>query len=96
LQKDLEYFSQNPETTDGSPVTSLGKRLFTTRLEIVGELGEKLASESPGRAGAEVGTGYEPRTDAELGRAVGEVLHKEVAAMNLDNFVVRPHRRVVE
>ena len=30
------------------------------------------------------------------GTRVGELLHGEVAAMNLDNFVVRPKRRLVE
>jgi type I restriction enzyme R subunit len=38
----------------------------------------------------------EPTTDLGVRRAVSDVLHREVAAMNLDNFVIRPHRRVVE
>ncbi len=35
-------------------------------------------------------------TDAGVRRATAEGLHKEVAAMNLDNFIVRPQRRTVE
>ena len=38
----------------------------------------------------------EPKNEAEVRRAVRELLHREVAAMNLDNFVVRPRRRTVE
>src|SRR6185436_9050156 len=33
--QNLEFFSQNPETTDGSVAASLGKRLFTRRLELI-------------------------------------------------------------
>jgi type I restriction enzyme R subunit len=34
--------------------------------------------------------------DAELRGATAERLHREVAAMSIDNFIVRPHRRVIE
>jgi type I restriction enzyme R subunit len=37
-----------------------------------------------------------PKTGAEVRLAIAEHLQREVAAMNLDNFVVRPHRRLVE
>lgn len=36
--QNLEFFSQNPETTEGALEESLGKRLFTTRLALPGEL----------------------------------------------------------
>ena len=36
--QNLEYFSQNPETTEGALGASLGKRLFTARLELLSEL----------------------------------------------------------
>ena len=38
----------------------------------------------------------DPSTETEVRGTTGERLHQEVSAMNLDNFVVRPHRRVVE
>src|SRR5258708_5288343 len=95
--QNLEYFTQNPDTTDGSLGVSLGKRLFNIRLEVVGELDKKLD------AGAEMSKAADPRlmyggrkTDAEVRRAVAAQLHDEVAAMNLENFVVRPKRRFVE
>ncbi|MBI2204256.1 MAG: DEAD/DEAH box helicase family protein [Candidatus Rokubacteria bacterium] len=95
--QNLGYFGQNPETTDGALGESLGKRLFTTRLDLIGELDRQ----SDAAAGADqlkepLAAYVEPRTDVEVRRATGDLLHKEVAAMNLDNFVVRPKRRVVE
>ena len=36
--QNLEYFSQNPATTDGALGESLGKRLFKARLELISEL----------------------------------------------------------
>lgn len=94
--QNLEYFSQNPATTDGSLGASLGKRLFDARLELIGELDHCLA-ETDGLGVREAEAGYgEPRTDGEVRRALADLLHRETAAMNLDNFVVRPKRRIVE
>ncbi len=94
--QNLEYFSQNPATTDGAVGVSLSTRLFNARLELIGELDKSLASgqrvavkETPPNYGP-------PRTSAELRRFLAEVLHQATAAMNLDNFVVRPKRRIVE
>src|SRR5438477_7707917 len=42
--QNLEYFSQDPETTEGAPGESLGKRLFTARLELIGELDQRLSA----------------------------------------------------
>ena len=43
--QNLEFFSQNPETIEGSSGESLGKRLFNLRLELITEL-DKERSES--------------------------------------------------
>ena len=95
--QNLEYFSQNPETTDGALGASLGKRLFTARLELIAELDKTGAGEAAaGVVGEPQATYGDPRTGAEVRRSIGELLHGEVAAMNLGNFVVRPRRRVVE
>ena len=48
-----------------------------------------------GEAGA-IGVFVNPTSDAEVRASVGALLFQEVAAMNLDNFVVRPRRRIVE
>jgi type I restriction enzyme R subunit len=84
--QNLEFFSQNPETTDGALGDSLGKRLFKARLEIIKELDLTLSSVV--REG--------PVVEAELRGEVAEMLRCEVAAMNVENFVVRPKRQLVE
>lgn len=84
--QNLEFFSQNPETIEGAVGESLGKRLFKTRLELISELDRKLS-----------GVAKEgPENEAELRREVAAMLQGEVAAMNVENFVVRAKRRLVE
>jgi len=41
--QNLEFFSQNPDTTEGALGQSLGKRLFKARLELIGELDRALS-----------------------------------------------------
>jgi len=95
--QNLEFFSENPETTEGALGASLGKRLFTARLELIGELDKKLAAD------VQAGMVKEPPSpygvvlnDGEMRCELAHLLHGEVAAMNLDNFVVRAKRRLVE
>jgi len=88
--QNLEFFSQHPDTTDGVLGESLGKRLFKARLEVIGELDLSPAEATPPPAG------HLKEPVISLRRDVAEVLNREVAAMNLDNFVVRPKRRLVE
>lgn len=94
--QNLEYFSQNPETTDGMLGESLGKRLFNARLELISELDHRQAATDGGVLKEPAATYGDPATDAEVRRGNAGVLHRETAAMNLDNFVVRPRRRIVE
>jgi len=84
--QNLEFFSQNPETTDGAVGEPLGKRLFKTRLELLSELDHKLAEF--------IKEG--PDNEADLRRDIAELLRTEVAAMNAENFIVRTKRRLVE
>jgi type I restriction enzyme R subunit len=91
--QNLEYFSQNPETTDGSAGQSLGTRLFTTRLELIGELDERGARD---RGSEPVIAPVDPTTEAAVRHVTSDRLFREVSGMNLDNFVIRPKRRVVE
>ena len=83
--QNLEFFSQDPETTEGSLGDSLAKRLFSKRLDLIGELGRP-ASHSGG----------EPGEKSELRVHTAAILQAEVAAMNVDNFIVRPQRELVE
>jgi type I restriction enzyme R subunit len=96
--QNLEYFGQDPQTTDVPLLASLGKRLFTTRLQLIGALDQRL--EAGDRAGfKEERLPYTidaPASEGDVRRDLAELLHRETAAMNLDNFVVRPRRRIVE
>jgi type I restriction enzyme R subunit len=86
--QNLEFFSQNPETVEGSLGESLGKRLFKTRLELIQEIDRQVAQTAVVREG-------EGELEL-LRRETASLLHAEVAAMNVDNFVVRAKRRFVE
>lgn len=94
--QNLEYFSQDIPGTEGAATASLGKRLFQARLELIATL-DSQAKEVPvpGMPEAPALYGY-PKTTAEVRQSVAAVLQGEVATMNVNNFVVRPHRRLVE
>lgn len=94
--QNLEYFNQDPETTDGSLAASLSKRLFVTRLELVDAIDQKMGVSATMEV-REESPGYgDPSSDAQVQRSILSALHREVAAMNLDNFLVRPKRRLIE
>ena len=92
--QNLEFFSQNPDVTDGAASEPLGTRLFKARLQLIGELDNKLAD---GQTAQQAVSPYgDIGTDETLRRELAVFLHGQVAAMNIDNFVVRPQRRLVE
>ena len=93
--QNLEYFSQDIPGTEGTTADSLGKRLFNARLELIGELDRGHAADAAA-VGEPTATYGDPRTTREVRAATAELLQCKVAAMNLANFVVRPHRRLVE
>jgi type I restriction enzyme R subunit len=78
--QNLEFFGQNPDTTDGASGESLGKRLFKARVELISALDE----------------GAKEEKAAELRLETAELLRSQVAAMNVNNFIVRPKRKYVE
>ncbi len=78
--QNLEFFQQNPEATDGAGSMSLSRSLFTKRVELIVQL-DRL-------------NGSEPESKLRLN--IVELLQTEIAAMNLQNFIVRPKRRFVE
>jgi type I restriction enzyme R subunit len=95
--QNLEFFSQNVQATDGSAGESLGKTLFTNRLDLIGAIDEKRALKRDDQVTEPAAATYhDPQTDIEVRQDTSKILHREVAAMNLDNFVVRPKRRLVE
>ncbi len=93
--QNLEFFSQDVEEVDGSAGPALGTRLFNARLELIEALdrhehGEANVAREP------VPDYGGPKTERDLRQAIADHLQRQVAAMNLDNFVVRPKRRMVE
>lgn len=98
--QNLEFFSQQLPPTEGNLTESLAKRLFNTRLELIGELDKKVeierAQDGGGHSGEAADTFGSGTSDREVRQATAELLRLEVAAMNVNNFVVRPKRRFVE
>lgn len=80
--QNLEFFSQNPDVTDGAASEPLGTRLFKARLQLIGELEQRKE--------------FGDKAEAEISQETANFLHAQVAAMNIDNFVVRPQRKLVE
>ena len=95
--QNLEFFSQELPATEGSLGASLSKRLFTARLELIGEPAKRKGT-VPGVG--EVAEGAEgfggPKSEGEVASGTAGLLPEVVQAMNLENFVVRPRRRFVE
>ncbi|MBK8804800.1 MAG: DEAD/DEAH box helicase family protein [Fibrobacteres bacterium] len=89
--QNLEFFKANPESTDGSAGVPLGTRLFRARLELIKVI-DDLTPAEPG----EMESGEFDQGMRLVRKELGERLHFEVASMNLDNFIVRPKRRLVE
>ncbi len=94
--QNLEFFSQNPATSDGGLQDSLSKRLFKARLELVGALTKKLEPPDDVVRARDVQTGKDLKNEDDVRKAIVDLLRTEVAAMNVDNFIVRPKRRLVE
>lgn len=87
--QNLEFFSQNLPTSEGSVIEPLSKKLFGARLELIGELDHKWVDRVAEASSIE---------DSEQGlrEYLAEHLRKQISAMNTNNFLVRPHRALVE
>src|SRR5262249_46929585 len=94
--QNLAYFSQDIPGTEGYVADSLSKRLFDTRLELIASLDQRRETSTATGMKEAAATYGDPKTEDEVRQSAAERLQREVAAMNLDNFVVRPHRRLVE
>ncbi|MBP9685932.1 MAG: DEAD/DEAH box helicase family protein, partial [Rhodoferax sp.] len=96
--QNLEFFSQNPDHSDGATSESLTKRLFKARLQVIAELDKELDKMAmDGSKVEERAAAYGDQLNEEQLRGeLAGYLHQTVAAMNMDNFVVRPQRKSVE
>lgn len=84
--QNLEFFGQDAPAVEAPIADGLSARLFKTRLDLVGALDARAAAGGPG----------DPAAEAALRAEVAESLRGEVAAMNVENFLVRPRRALVE
>lgn len=97
--QNLEFFGADPEMKDPSVARSLSERLFAARLDLVRALNEK--EESPTglaeeQEGYDAGSVPEPSDEAQVRDSALDVLKQTIAGMDLDNFLVRRSRRLVE
>ncbi len=92
--QNLEFFTQDLPAADGATSEALSTRLFKARLSMLAELDKRT---DVGHRVEEPQPLYgDQRSDVHLRGELADLLHQRVAAMNLDNFVVRPQRRSVE
>lgn len=95
--QNLEYFGQEMPGSEGRVAEALGTKLFKSRLELIGELDERV-----GPLGDDA-VADSPETedltkllDEDVRSLTAAKLHQHVVSMNLENFIVRPRRRLVE
>jgi type I restriction enzyme R subunit len=98
--QNLEFFGANPEIQEASTAKSLSARLFAARLDLVRALDEKQAKVGGFSAGPQepyaAGTGDALPSEEDVRKDALTVLRETVTGLNVDNFLVRQKRRVVE
>jgi type I restriction enzyme R subunit len=94
----LPFFGMDPAGVEGASADSLNTRLFKYRLDLIEELDRRLTRhEAKPEVVQDAPEPYHGFLDEYRLRAdVASRLQSEVEAMNVDNFVVRPRRRLVE
>jgi type I restriction enzyme, R subunit len=98
--QNLEFFGANPELKEAATAKSLSERLFAARIDLVRALDEK-AAKAEGFADAAqlpyaADAGDPPPSEAVIREDALKTLQDTVIGLNLDNFLVRQHRRAVE
>jgi type I restriction enzyme R subunit len=79
--ENLEFFKQNAKGVEGSAQESLSTKLFRARVGLLAKFRHSDVADESIR---------------ELDVEGSETLRQQIKAMNVDNFIVRPHREVVE
>jgi type I restriction enzyme R subunit len=97
--QNLEFFGANPELKEASTAKSLSERLFAARIDLVRALDEKAGKPDGFSAGAQASyseAGEPPPSEVVIRDDALKTLQDTVTGLNLDNFLVRQHRRAVE
>jgi type I restriction enzyme R subunit len=96
----LAFFGVNAEGIESRSADSLATRLFKYRLELLEELDTRFREHGFEAAADMIRDSGEPYAgfleELTLRLDVADRLRSEVDAMNVDNFIVRPQRRLVE
>jgi type I restriction enzyme R subunit len=92
--QNLEFFNQELPPSEDKAEVPLSTQLFRARLEMIAELDKRVAAEV--QTTEVKAANVEQLTEEQLRGELAGFLQQQVAAMNLDNFVVRPWRRSVE
>jgi type I restriction enzyme R subunit len=79
--ENLEFFKQDSKSVEATSQESLSTKVFRARVELLNQFRHLVAGDESFR---------------ELDVEISETLREQINAMNIDNFVVRPHREVVE
>jgi type I restriction enzyme R subunit len=97
--QNLEFFGANPELKEAGTAKSLSERLFAARIDLVRALDEKADKPdgfSDGMQTPFTAIGEPPPSEAVIREGALKILQDTVTGLNLDNFLVRQHRRAVE
>ncbi|GGM29703.1 restriction endonuclease subunit R [Micromonospora sonchi] len=89
--RNFEYFNQNPEQAERKLGVSLTERLFKAQLDLIHRLDKRLPTDAGPETEAD-GT----QSEAGLRWDLARDLHGRVETIHLDNFAVRPKRKLVE
>ncbi len=92
----LEFFSAAADKVDAPLPRSINQKRFGKRLELLAELDRTAVKDQPVTIEATALLVKDPETVIEVRHQLAAMLRSEVAAMNLDNFIVRPKRQLVE
>ncbi len=94
--QNLEFFSQDLPAAEGTTAASVGTRLFRARVALVAELDQAAAKPVLPVKDREDPFAAETPTMKVLRGEVSDGLRTEIGTMNVDNFIVRPKRALVE
>jgi type I restriction enzyme R subunit len=94
----LEFFALGLKGPEGRLVEPISSRIFKSRLELIRALDQKAAAPFLAAAEAEApyAAGDGSLSSGDVRRETAETLRARVAAMNPDNFLVRPKLELVE
>ncbi|MGW5212065.1 DEAD/DEAH box helicase family protein [Streptomyces sp. NPDC004051] len=87
----IDFFNSQLDRSEGRRAVTLTEKLLQRQLDLVRVL-DKRQQPDPARDAGPDAIG----TEAEIRWSLAHRLHHTVTGMNLDNFLVRPHRREVE